>query len=124
MADRMTEMLGVDFAELNVFRVFHDVAPVNCRGCGKLSGLDDIVNDALRLGIHDAPFMARAFKNREAGSVPPTTINCCVCGALFLKPDAEVSVRSGGLCYGISNGVPTGHYASCPELVRDCESTA
>jgi hypothetical protein len=50
-----------------------------CPGCGKHSGLDDLVHNALYAGIHSAAFMIKVLVNGPGRSSPPHEIICSRC---------------------------------------------
>ncbi|KAF3938920.1 hypothetical protein ABW19_dt0200723 [Dactylella cylindrospora] len=51
--------------------------------CGKYSGLDDLVHDALKLGVHSKQFMADVLVNGPSGPSPAHGLNCSKCGNMF-----------------------------------------
>lgn len=50
-----------------------------CGGCGKHSGLDDLVHNALHAGIHSAPFMVDVLVNGPKGQSPAHDLVCSRC---------------------------------------------
>jgi len=51
-----------------------------CRGCGKHSGVDDLVHNALYAGIHSASFMVDVINGHKAtGASSPHDIVCSNC---------------------------------------------
>jgi hypothetical protein len=50
-----------------------------CAGCGKHSGLDDLVHNALYAGIHSAAFMVKVLLNGPERPSPPHELVCSRC---------------------------------------------
>ncbi len=50
-----------------------------CNGCGKQSGLDDLVHNALYSGIHSGPFMVDVLTNGPKGQSPAHDLVCSRC---------------------------------------------
>ncbi|KAG9037356.1 hypothetical protein FRB95_005996 [Tulasnella sp. JGI-2019a] len=84
-AARLSGMLNVDFATLGVSGTYVMHPQVECHGCGKLSGLDDFVNGALKFGIHSTKFMVDSLLGDEENKSPAHKLECCVCGTTFLE---------------------------------------
>ncbi|RFN50623.1 rna binding protein [Fusarium flagelliforme] len=53
----MAEMLGVDKSSIGLRGNVMNRDRMVCQGCGKHSGLDDMVHNALYAGIHSASFL-------------------------------------------------------------------
>ncbi|KAM3547395.1 hypothetical protein ARSEF4850_010052 [Beauveria asiatica] len=86
---RLSDLLSVDFDSLDVKGTFVTSPKRNCRGCGKLSGLDDFVATALAKGIHNKEFMKMALSAEDMAINPkPHYLNCAVCGEPDLEPMA------------------------------------
>ncbi|KAG6986666.1 hypothetical protein G7Y79_00074g098630 [Physcia stellaris] len=51
-----------------------------CKGCGKHSGLDDLVHNALYLNIHTPTFMLDVLQNGPKNDSPAHWILCSGCG--------------------------------------------
>ncbi|KAF4435533.1 RBP-like protein [Fusarium acutatum] len=56
---RLTEMLGVDFKKFDIGGTLVMQPPLHCEQCGKRSGFDDFVHEALTEGIHSTDFILR-----------------------------------------------------------------
>ncbi|KAL4882960.1 hypothetical protein BJY04DRAFT_216679 [Aspergillus karnatakaensis] len=54
-----------------------------CTGCGKPTGLDDLVENALSRGIHSPEFMADVLHNGPKSESPGHEVNCSRCGVKF-----------------------------------------
>ena len=50
-----------------------------CRGCGKHSGLDELVHNALYAGIHSTAFMVDVLINGPKGPSAPHDLVCSRC---------------------------------------------
>ncbi|KAF7590131.1 hypothetical protein BBP40_003244 [Aspergillus hancockii] len=53
-----------------------------CASCGKYSGLDDLVHNALALGIHSDSFMLDVLRIGPRNPSPPHDLLCSNCGEL------------------------------------------
>lgn len=84
-SDRISDMLKVDFQSFGITCTYLTGPQATCGGCGKLSGLDDFVHNAMKLNVHDAAFMIGMFKNPVPNKTPPHKLECCVCGTTYLK---------------------------------------
>ncbi|KAL4745797.1 hypothetical protein BDW72DRAFT_207882 [Aspergillus terricola var. indicus] len=51
-----------------------------CEGCGKYSGLDDLIQNALSLGVHSAEFMLDVLTNGPRNNSPGHELLCSSCG--------------------------------------------
>ncbi|KAE8339053.1 hypothetical protein BDV24DRAFT_165812 [Aspergillus arachidicola] len=51
-----------------------------CAHCGKYSGLDDLVHNALALGIHSDDFMLDVLQHGPKNPSPPHNLFCSNCG--------------------------------------------
>ncbi|KAB8253575.1 RBP protein [Aspergillus pseudonomiae] len=51
-----------------------------CAHCGKHSGLDDLVHNALALGIHSDGFMLDVLQHGPKNTSPPHNLLCSNCG--------------------------------------------
>ncbi|KAL4882792.1 hypothetical protein BJY04DRAFT_186055 [Aspergillus karnatakaensis] len=54
-----------------------------CSTCAKPSGLDDLVQDALALGIHSRAFMLEILQHGAKNENPGREVNCSSCGERF-----------------------------------------
>ncbi|EPS42479.1 hypothetical protein H072_3582 [Dactylellina haptotyla CBS 200.50] len=54
-----------------------------CSGCGKRSGLDDMVHNANQLGVHDKQFMVDVLVNGPKALSPAHAMDCSECGGTF-----------------------------------------
>ncbi|KAI9778294.1 MAG: hypothetical protein M1835_004971 [Candelina submexicana] len=54
-----------------------------CKSCGKHSGLDDLVHNALSLGIHSKAFMLDVLQNGPKQNSPEHELQCSTCGEMF-----------------------------------------
>ncbi|PKX96287.1 RBP protein [Aspergillus novofumigatus IBT 16806] len=59
-----------------------------CKGCGKFSGLDDLVHNAKHLAVHSPTFMLDILKNGPKNGSPPHALSCSSCGVMY---DGEFS---------------------------------
>ncbi|EJP65754.1 RBP protein [Beauveria bassiana ARSEF 2860] len=77
----IANLLNVDATELAVKGTIMNRERSTCNGCGKQSGLDDLVHNALHAGIHSAPFMANVLANGPKGpeEIPPHELTCSRC---------------------------------------------
>ncbi|KAI4859545.1 hypothetical protein F4820DRAFT_466797 [Hypoxylon rubiginosum] len=83
---RLSTLLDVDFSTLNIKGTFVTTPKRNCRGCGKLSGLDDFVATALSGNVHTKEFMKKALSDEDVRNNPePHYLICAGCGG----PDPE-----------------------------------
>ncbi|KAG9029086.1 hypothetical protein FRB95_005735 [Tulasnella sp. JGI-2019a] len=51
--------------------------------CGKYSGLDDLIHNALNLGVHCRSFMLDVLINGPQGSSPAHDLSCSHCGQMY-----------------------------------------
>ncbi|KAG8978757.1 hypothetical protein FRB94_003039 [Tulasnella sp. JGI-2019a] len=51
--------------------------------CGKYSGLDDLVHNALNLGVHCKNFMLNVLTNGPQGPSPAHDLSCSNCGEMY-----------------------------------------
>ncbi|KAI9793007.1 MAG: hypothetical protein M1835_007500 [Candelina submexicana] len=54
-----------------------------CKHCGKHSGLDDLVHNALDLQIHSPEFMLDILRNGPTNDSPGHELKCSGCGEMF-----------------------------------------
>lgn len=54
-----------------------------CKDCGKQSGLDDLVHNAMGLQIHSADFMLDVLRNGPKNGSPAHELMCSGCGQMF-----------------------------------------
>jgi len=100
-ADRLSKMLDTDFYALKIKGTYVHGPQIQCDECGKLSGLDDFVNGALKFGIHDQAFMVKTLKEGSDNRTPPHKLHCCVCGTTFVEAN---SVTDPSATYWTSTG--------------------
>ncbi len=55
----------------------------SCKCCGKPSGLDDLVQNALSLKIHSANFMLGILRNGPENESPGHELRCSGCEEMF-----------------------------------------
>lgn len=60
---------------------------MECAKCGKHSGLDDLIHNALAQGMHSKEFMVDILKHGTKGSGTSSAhaINCSTCGEQFAE---------------------------------------
>jgi len=73
-------LLDVDFNSLRVKGVILSGPKQKCQGCGKLSGLDDIVHNTLEEGIHSKEFMVKVFETGGPHASSEREIRCSSAG--------------------------------------------
>ena len=56
---------------------------MTCSKCGKRSGLDDLVQNAIGMGIHNQGFMTDVLLNGPQKSSPPHAVDCSRCAERF-----------------------------------------
>ena len=79
-------MLGVDFKTFDIGGTLVMQAPVQCEKCGKRSGFDDFVHEALTTGIHTKEFILRMLNkwgNGDRRASPPHQLRCMNCNIYF-----------------------------------------
>lgn len=54
-----------------------------CKSCGKYSGLDDLVHNALSIGVHCKDFMLDVLINGPQAESPAHALSCSSCGETF-----------------------------------------
>ncbi|KAK6507907.1 hypothetical protein TWF481_006328 [Arthrobotrys musiformis] len=54
-----------------------------CSGCGKLSGLDDFVKNAVDLGVHSKSFILGVLTDGVKRETPSHALQCSGCGTHF-----------------------------------------
>lgn len=101
-SDRISKMLDFDFASLGIKGTYLENPQLKCQSCGKLSGLDDFVSGALKLGMHNTDFMIRALIEGAPNTAPAHKLKCCVCDTFyrecdFVRPPAT-DKHSGSVC--------------------------
>ncbi|KAG9007228.1 hypothetical protein FRB93_008051 [Tulasnella sp. JGI-2019a] len=87
---RLSNLLNCDFSTLGVSGTYVVGPQIKCHGCGKLSGLDDFVSGAFKLGIHSAKFMIDALMNGTENKTPAHKLSCCICGTTFLERNSVI----------------------------------
>ncbi|KAG8852022.1 hypothetical protein FRB96_008940 [Tulasnella sp. 330] len=53
---------------------------VCCKSCGKYSGLDDLIHNALSTGVHCKEFMLDVLTNGTQAKSPAHSLSCSNCG--------------------------------------------
>ncbi|KAG8864199.1 hypothetical protein FRB96_006020 [Tulasnella sp. 330] len=56
---------------------------VCCKSCGKRSGLDDLVHNALSIGVHCKDFMLDVLINGPKADSPAHPLSCSTCGETY-----------------------------------------
>ncbi|EXJ58388.1 hypothetical protein A1O7_05813 [Cladophialophora yegresii CBS 114405] len=59
------------------------IARMTCVKCGKRSGLDDLVHNAVEGGIHNKEFMVDVLVNGPKGASPLHHLDCSRCSERF-----------------------------------------
>ncbi|KAL5342013.1 RBP protein [Aspergillus crustosus] len=54
-----------------------------CTNCGKISGLDDLVQNALSRGVHPTSFILDVLENGPRDDSPEHDLACSTCGVIF-----------------------------------------
>lgn len=57
-----------------------------CKSCGKPSGLDDLVQNALQHQIHSPQFIIDVLENGPKRASPEHNLQCSKCGETFAEP--------------------------------------
>ena len=88
MPDRLLEIRSDDITHVEMqYRCIKGNLMVQdratCECCGKKSGLDDLVENAMRLNIHCADFMLDVLRNGPTGPSPSHSLACSDCGTMF-----------------------------------------
>ena len=63
---RLSALLGTDFRRFNIGGTRLDGPRLECEICGKGSGFDDFVHNALADGIHSKEFVIRVLEEKFA----------------------------------------------------------
>jgi hypothetical protein len=82
-------MLGVDFKTFDIGGTFVMQPPLHCEQCGKQSGFDDFVHEALVDGIHTKEFILRILNHLGSDNVrasPPHRLRCINCNIYYRHP--------------------------------------
>ncbi|KAF4241737.1 hypothetical protein CNMCM8980_002261 [Aspergillus fumigatiaffinis] len=76
----IAQMLMVDISELSIRGniMLQDRGVCSC--CGKHTGLDDMVHNAMFAGVHTQEFMLNILKTGPTGPSPAHSIICSRCG--------------------------------------------
>ncbi|KAH7928906.1 hypothetical protein BV22DRAFT_1117214 [Leucogyrophana mollusca] len=82
--DRISTLLDIDFAAIDLRGHVLNTAESVCHGCGKLSGLDDFVSTGLSRGVHTKEFIINSLTGPHRSSSTPHELECCVCGTVYL----------------------------------------
>ncbi|KAJ4151586.1 hypothetical protein LMH87_012276 [Akanthomyces muscarius] len=72
-------MLETDVSEINLRGNVMDKERFACESCGKHSGLDDLVHNALYGGVHSIPFMLGVLVDGPHGESPAHELVCSRC---------------------------------------------
>ncbi|KAF8465519.1 hypothetical protein BDZ91DRAFT_658975 [Kalaharituber pfeilii] len=79
----IAEMLNVDSSAITNEGNIMNRERAACKSCGKFSGLDDLVHNALARGIHTPEFMVHVLQNGPRNQSPGHEIQCSRCGEMF-----------------------------------------
>ncbi|KAF8462134.1 hypothetical protein BDZ91DRAFT_662563 [Kalaharituber pfeilii] len=79
----IAEMLNVDSSVIIKEGNIMNRERTACKSCGKFSGLDDLVHNALALGIHTPKFILHVLQNEPQNQSPGHEIQCSKCGEIF-----------------------------------------
>ncbi|KAF8451469.1 hypothetical protein BDZ91DRAFT_686919 [Kalaharituber pfeilii] len=80
----IAELLNVDSSALNINEGnIMNRERAACNSCGKFSGLDDLVHNALARGIHTPNFIIDVLQNGPQNQSPGHEIQCSKCGEMF-----------------------------------------
>lgn len=72
--------------------------PLHCQQCGKRSGFDDFVHEALTDGIHNTDFILgilRGLKSDNVRASPPHRVRCMNCNVYFRYPPESKLANKG-----------------------------
>ncbi|RJE25732.1 hypothetical protein PHISCL_01920 [Aspergillus sclerotialis] len=75
----ISQMLNVDTSDITIRGNIMAQDRACCKGCGKHSGLDDLIHNALYAGIHTKRFMLDVLTNGPKGPSPPHELICSRC---------------------------------------------
>ncbi|KAF8461493.1 hypothetical protein BDZ91DRAFT_699495 [Kalaharituber pfeilii] len=89
----IAEMLNVDSSTIIIQGNIMNRERDACKSCGKFSGLDDLVHNALARGIHTPKFIVDVLQNGPKNNSPGHEIQCSKCGEMF---DGSFSWRAFG----------------------------
>ncbi|KAF8453704.1 hypothetical protein BDZ91DRAFT_668483 [Kalaharituber pfeilii] len=79
----VAEMLNIDSSAITIDGNIMNRERAACKSCGKFSGMDDLVNNALARGIHNPEFIIEVLKNGPKNQSPGHEIQCSKCGEMF-----------------------------------------
>ncbi|KAK3896670.1 hypothetical protein C8A05DRAFT_20405 [Staphylotrichum tortipilum] len=82
----ISDMLGIDASQLELQGYTMAQERSICRGCGKHSGLDDLVHNALFAGNHSAAFIVDVLINGPKGPSAPHDVVCSRCTTRYEDP--------------------------------------
>ncbi|KAL5383631.1 hypothetical protein DPSP01_005739 [Paraphaeosphaeria sporulosa] len=88
-ADRLSKLLNIDFRSLNILGTFVKAPKATCEGCGKRSGLEDFVDNALKANIHTREWMVDVLKKGGHNASPAHDLQCANCETKFERRDLE-----------------------------------
>ncbi|KAF5647999.1 RBP [Fusarium sp. NRRL 52700] len=112
---RLTEMLGTDFKKFDIGGTLVMQPPLHCEQCGKRSGFDDFVHEALTDGIHSTDFILRILHGLGSENVrasPPHRLRCMNCNIYFRHPpesklaNRAISFSWSPVCTRVNNTDP------------------
>jgi hypothetical protein len=82
--ERLSQLLGTDFSRFGLRATRLDGPKAHCDGCGKLSGFDDFVHNALADGIHSKEFIIKVVQSKNPHNPsPPHELRCMSCGISY-----------------------------------------
>ncbi|KAL6299801.1 hypothetical protein BKA93DRAFT_829578 [Sparassis latifolia] len=84
----LSDLLGTDFGRLRIKGVLLSKPKMQCENCGKHTGLDDIVHNALQDGVHSKEFMIKVLEDRTSHPSSGHVIRCsgAGCGRAYDEP--------------------------------------
>ncbi|KAL6303073.1 hypothetical protein BKA93DRAFT_750836 [Sparassis latifolia] len=76
----LSDLLGTDFGRLRIKGVLLSKPKMQCENCGKHTGLDDIVHNALQDGVHSKEFLIEVLEDRAPHPSSGHVIRCSSAG--------------------------------------------
>lgn len=92
-AYRLSELLNVDFSELGVRGAFIGSPQLICSHCGKLSGMEDFIFEALQRGIHSPEFIVEDLRAGGKGQ-HSQILHCMDCGEAYMRSGTDEEVAA------------------------------
>ncbi|KZO96393.1 hypothetical protein CALVIDRAFT_537168 [Calocera viscosa TUFC12733] len=92
-SNRLSELLNIDFSELGVRGAFIGSPLLICIHCGKLSGMEDFIYEALQRGIHTPEFIIEDLKAGGKGS-HSQILHCMDCGEAYMRSGSDEQVAA------------------------------